>query len=88
MDTTMELFCTSVFPIWLPVKVKPPVIMLAQVLCVWEVYIPGVQLLRQEYIPVDIVHGTRQATTIPGVFRRRRHHASQVKADVKKTVEA
>nr|CAI5821896.1 unnamed protein product [Callosobruchus analis] len=44
MDTTMELFCTSVFPIWLPVKVKPPVIMLAQVLCVWEVYIPGVQV--------------------------------------------
>nr|CAH7739933.1 unnamed protein product [Callosobruchus chinensis] len=48
-ETTKELYCTSVFPIWLPVRVNTPVIISLQMFCAFQLYTPSAQVFTTIY---------------------------------------
>ncbi|VEN53930.1 unnamed protein product, partial [Callosobruchus maculatus] len=49
METTKELYCISVYPIWLPFKVDTSVIILSQMFSAWQLYTPSAQICSSIY---------------------------------------
>ncbi|VEN53927.1 unnamed protein product, partial [Callosobruchus maculatus] len=55
METTKELYCMSVYPIWLPVKVNTLVIILLQMFCAYQLYTPAAQVFTTIHEEVSLL---------------------------------
>nr|CAI5833844.1 unnamed protein product [Callosobruchus analis] len=73
VETTKELYCVSVFPIWLPVKVNTSVIILLQMFCAWQLYTPAAQVCTTIYEEIILVlsHMDHLASRLREVFHVR-----------------
>nr|CAI5853055.1 unnamed protein product [Callosobruchus analis] len=73
METTKDLYCMSVYPIWLPFKVSTPAIVLLQLFSAWELYTPTAQLFTVLYEEVILIlsHMDLLSSRLGSVFQVR-----------------